>query len=68
MQRAAGLFPPGATAEQVPSPLSAQDLQVPQDPLVQHTPSVQRLLRHSVPSAQVAPRGFKLVQEVDWQV
>jgi hypothetical protein len=68
IQGAAGLFPPKATAEQVPRPLSAQDLQVPQLPLLQHTPSVQRLLRHSVPSTHVAPASFKLVQEFDWQV
>ena len=68
-QRAAGSAAPVATGEQVPCPLSAQDLQLPQDgPVVQQTPSVQKLPRHSVPRTQVAPRGFKLVQEFDWQV
>jgi hypothetical protein len=68
MQTAAGSVPPTAMGEQVPLPLSAQDLQLPQGPLLQQTPSVQKLLRHSVPATQLVPGGFKLVQEPDWQV
>jgi hypothetical protein len=69
IQIAAGSLPPAATAEQVPCPFSAQELQLPHDgPVLQQTPSVQRLLRHSVPITQAVPSGFRLVQELDWQV
>jgi len=69
MQSAAGSAAPAATGEQVPSfPVTAQELQLPQGPLPQQTPSVQKLLRHSVPRTQVAPAGLRLVQEPDWQV
>jgi hypothetical protein len=68
MQSAAGSAAPAATGEQVPFPFRAQELQLPQGPVEQQTPSVQKLLRHSVPERQVAPGGFRLVQEPDWQV
>jgi hypothetical protein len=69
VQSAAGSAAPAATGEQVPSfPLTAQERQLPQGPLPQQTPSVQKLLRHSGSEAQVVPDGLRLVQEPDWQV
>ena len=69
IQTAAGSAAPAATGEQVPCfPLTAQDIQLPHGPLLQQTPSVQKLLRHSVPNTQAAPGSFRLVQELDWQV
>jgi len=59
---------PEVSGEQVPMPFNAQDLQLPHGPLLQQTPSVQKLLRHSVPNTQVVPGGLRLVQEADWQV
>ena len=57
------------TGWQVPAfPDTAQERQLPHGPLEQQTPSVQKVLRHSLPAAQVAPDGFRLVQLPDWQV
>jgi hypothetical protein len=49
-------------------PLTAQDLQLPHGPLVQQTPSVQRLLKHSAAVAHVVPGILRLVQEPAWQL
>ena len=67
-QTATGSAPPAATGAQVPVPFTAQELQLAQGPVVQQTPSVQKLVRHSLPAAQLAPAGLRLVQEPDWQV
>jgi hypothetical protein len=68
-QTATGSAPPAATGAQLPCfPLTAQELQLAQGPVVQQTPSVQKLVRHSLPAAQLAPAGLRLVQEPDWQV
>jgi len=68
-QVAAGSGPPAATGVQLPClPLTAHELQLAQGPLMQQTPSVQKLVRHSLPAAQLAPAGLRLVQEPDWQV
>jgi len=56
------------TGAQVPVPETAQDRQLPQGPLVQQTPSVHMLLRHSALAAHDTPNGLRLVQEPDWQV
>ena len=68
-QTVSGSAPPAATGVQLPCfPLTAQELQLAQGPLAQQTPSVQKLVRHSPPVAQLAPAGLRLVQEPDWQV
>jgi hypothetical protein len=64
-----GSVVPGATGAHAPRcPVTAQLWQLPQGPLEQQTPSVHRLLRHSVPDTQETPSGLRLVQEPDWQV
>jgi hypothetical protein len=64
-----GSVPPAGTGAQLPGlPVTAHELQLAQGPVVQQTPSVQKLVRHSLPAAQVAPAGFRLVQVPDWQV
>ena len=47
---------------------TAQERQLPHGPLEQQTPSVQNVLRHSVPEAHDAPSALRLTQEPDWQV
>jgi hypothetical protein len=59
---------PAGRGAQVPCfPLIAQELQAPQAGDAQHTPSVQWSLMHSLPAAQVAPFGLRLVHEPDRQ-
>jgi hypothetical protein len=43
-------------------------LQLPQGPLEQQTPSVQKVLKHCAPEPQGEPSGRRLVQEPAWQV
>ena len=57
------------TGWQVPAlPVTPQERQLPQGPLEQQTPSVQNVLRHSLPEAQLVPSALRLTQEPDWQV
>ena len=57
------------TGWQLPAlPDTAQERQLPHGPLEQQTPSVQNVLRHSLPAAQEAPSAFRFTQEPDWQV
>ena len=70
MQTPAGSFT-GPTGKQVPAVApepSAQDLHLPQGPLVQQTPSVQKVLRHCAPMVHAEPSGRRFVQEPAWQV
>jgi hypothetical protein len=53
---------PDAMAEQVPVPLRAHDWQVPQPLVMQQTPSMQKPLPHSSPTAQVLLSAFRGVQ------
>jgi hypothetical protein len=70
VQTWAGSGAAAATGWQVPAfPDTAQERQLPHDgPLEQQTPSVQNVLRHSLPEAQDAPSALRLTQEPDWQV
>ncbi len=65
----AGTTVPGGRAVHVPAlPVTLHEAHAPQEGLPQQTPSVHMPLRHSVPSAQVVPSGFRFVQIPDWQV
>jgi hypothetical protein len=64
----AGSGMPVPTGEQVPLPFAAQELQLPQGPLLQQTPSVQKVLRHSAPEPQAAPSDLPVAHTPDWQV
>ena len=68
MQMPAGSLT-GPTGAHIPVPgAAAHERQLPQGPLVQQTPSVHMLLRHSAAEAHDVPSGLRLVQEPDWQV
>jgi hypothetical protein len=56
------------TDAQLPPATTEQDLHLPQGPLEQQTPSVQKVLRHCAPVLQGEPRGRRFVQEPAWQV
>ena len=69
VQTWAGSAAAAATGWQLPAlPDTAQERQLPHGPLEQQTPSVQNVLRHSVPEAHEAPSVLRLTQELDWQV
>jgi hypothetical protein len=69
MHVAVGSAAPGSTGWQVPWKFgNPQVAHVPQLAIVQQNPSVQLPLKHSVPSAQVAPFALRLVQTFDMQV
>lgn len=70
VQTWAGSATVAPTGWQLPAlPDTAQERQLPHDgPLEQQTPSVQNVLRHSVPDAHDAPSALRLTQEPDWQV
>jgi hypothetical protein len=59
---------PGATGAQLPPAAAEQDLHVPQGPLEQQTPSVQKVLRHCAPELHAEPSGRRLVQDPAWQM
>jgi len=55
----AGSVPPAGTAVQLPAlPVSAHDMQVDPQAVVQQTPCAQIPVLHSVPPAQAAPVDF----------
>jgi hypothetical protein len=55
-----GSAPSAGTGEQVPAVAgTAHERQVPVQAVRQHTPCAQKLVPHSVASAQVAPAGFR---------
>ena len=58
---------PGATGAQLPPAAAEQDLHLPQGPLEQQTPSVQKVLRHCAPELHAEPSGRRLVQDPAWQ-
>jgi hypothetical protein len=69
VQTWAGSVAIAATGWQLPSlPVTAHDRQLPHGPLEQQTPSVQNVLRHSVPDTHDAPSALRFTQEPDWQV
>lgn len=59
---------PAASGAQVPAPFTLHALQAPQLELLQQTPSVHIVLRHSLPALQAAPSAFRFVQTPDWQL
>jgi hypothetical protein len=64
-----GSAAPALTGWQVPwNAGNPQVAQVPQLAIVQQNPSVQLPLKQSVPTVQVAPFAFRLVQTFDMQV
>src|SRR5262245_22004888 len=69
MQTRAGSISPSGTGWQVPCLfMTAHEVQLPQLAAAQQKPSVQLPLKHSVPAAQAAPFGFRLVQTSDRHV
>jgi hypothetical protein len=67
----AGAVVPVGMNEQLPIPLTLQAWQVPQGPVPQQTPSVQKPVRHWVPPVQAWPFGLRaqlLLEPEPWQV
>ena len=67
----AGAVVPVVMNEQLPIPLTLQAWQVPQGPVPQQTPSVQKPVRHWVPPVQAWPFGLRaqlLLVPDPWQV
>jgi hypothetical protein len=62
------MVPTLAQLPALPPTTTAHDLQLPQGPLEQQTPSVHIVERHCAPVVQGDPSGRRFVQDPDWQV